>query len=435
MTALSGKTGLRVAKNTIAQVVALASTVVSKLLILIVIGRLYGAEQVGDYATVMTFSLLFTFIASAGLHWSLVREIATHPDKIQQYANHGTFLVMLTGLLTIPLMVGAASLLGYGHDLLLAVGLAAIALLIDCMAQVIGGLFNGLERMELSAIIIIVQEVAFLILVGVVLFVGLPFLWLFVVYVPSRFLGLLTALVLYKRVTGHGLRFQFNLAFAKSLLRDAAPYAANMALGPIYLRIDLLMLSYFHGSLAVGLYEAAASIFYRFNILARMFNNALMPLMAREYEVEEERIRQYMHAAIKYQVILGVPLTLLCLFLGRQFITAVYGAEFAGAGLVFVLLSTIITMRFLNNTFATTLTAVDMQTSRSLIVASVAVINIALNLYMIPRYSYLGAAISTIITEICFCAGLYIVLARRIKHPLAKTYLPQVNKPNMQKLY
>ena len=55
----------RVAKNTVAQVIAMASTVVSKLLITIIIGRVFGAERVGDYAVVMTLSLLFTFLASA----------------------------------------------------------------------------------------------------------------------------------------------------------------------------------------------------------------------------------------------------------------------------------------------------------------------------------------------------------------------------------
>ncbi|MCP4417910.1 MAG: flippase [Chloroflexi bacterium] len=303
-----------------------------------------------------------------------------------------------------------------------------MALLIDCMAQVIGALFNGLERMELGAIIIIVQEVAFLLFGGTVLLIGLPFLWLFVVYVPSRLAGLLVALVLYRRVAGQPLRFRFDPRFAAFLLRNAAPYAANMALGPVYLRIDVLMLSYYQGSVAVGLYEAAATIFYRFNILARMFNNALMPLMAREYETEAKRIRKYVNAAAKYQVALGIPLTLLCLFLGRQLITAVYGPSFAGAGIVFTLLATIITLRFLDNTLATTLTAVNMQSYRSLIVAFAAVINIALNLYMIPRYSFLGAAISTIVTEICFCVGLYIVLSRRIKQPLAKVFLPQIGK-------
>lgn len=413
----------RVAKNTVAQIVAMAATIVSKLLITIVIGRWFGAERMGDYAAIMTFSLLFTFLASLGLHWTLIRETATHLEEIHRYAGNGISLVFISGLLTIPIMIGVAAGLGYRHELLVAVGLAGLALMVDCLAQLVGAVFNGMERMELGAAIIIAQEVTFLLIGLLVLWLRLPFLWLFGVYVPSRLIGLVAAFIFYRRVLGEGLRPRFEPPFVKALLWTSAPFAANMALGPIYLRIDVLMLSFYQGSLAVGLYEATASIFYRFNVLARMFNNALMPLMAREYEISMTRVRGYVNAAARYQIVIGMPMTLFCLMLGERIVLFVYGPEFAASGLVFSLLATIITLRFLDNTLATTLTAVNMQTQRSIIVAGAAVLNVLLNMYVLPRYSYVGATVTTIMTEVFFFAALYAVLARRVHKPLQWTLL------------
>jgi O-antigen/teichoic acid export membrane protein len=418
MTAATQQVAKRVVRNTVAQVAAMASTVVSKLLITILLGRLFGAERVGDYAAVMTFGLLFTFLASLGLHWTLIRETAVHAEDVHQYAGNGFSLVFMAGLLTIPLMVGAAAGLGYGRELLAAVALMGLALLFDCLAQLVGAVFNGLERMELGAAIIIVQEVTFLLAGVLVLWLRLPFLWLFVVYVPSRFVGLLLAFGLYRRLFGRGLRPEFDIPFIRSLLRTTAPFAANMALGPIYLRVDVLLLSFYKGSLAVGLYEATAAIFYRFNILARMFNNALMPVMAREYETEAARIRSYVNAAARYQTLIGLPLTLFCMLLGERIVVLIYGPDFAESGLVFSLMASIILLRFLDNTLATTLTAVNMQTQRSIIVGLTAVFNIALNVYVLPLYSFQGAAVTTILTELVFFAGLYLVLARRVPQPL-----------------
>ncbi len=414
----STKVAERVAKNSVAQVVAMASTIVSKLLITIVIGRLYGAERVGEFAVVMTLSLLFTFLASAGLNWSLIRETATHRDQIHRYAGNGFTLVFFTGSITIPLMIGTAVLLGYGDELLVAVGLVGLALIIDCLAQVLGAVFNGLERMELGAAIIIGQELAFLLIGGMVLLLGLPFIWLFVVYIPSRFVGLIIALFLYQRMFDQAFRPRFEFPFMQSLLRVSVPYAVNMALGPIYLRIDVLMLSFFQGSAAVGLYEAATAIFYRFNIVARMLNNSMMPLLAHEYEKRSSHFRPHVKAAAKYQIAIGMPLTVLCAVLGGQIITLFYGEDFASAGIVFSLLATIITLRFLDNLWAMMLTALDMQKHRSVIVALAAVVNIALNLYFIPRYGFMGAAITTILTEVCFAIGLYLALSSRIPRPM-----------------
>jgi O-antigen/teichoic acid export membrane protein len=229
---------------------------------------------------------------------------------------------------------------------------------------------------------------------------------------------LLIALYLYRRELGQALHPHFEIPFILYLLRVSIPYAANMALGPVYLRIDVLMLSYYQGSAAVGLYEAGTSIFYRFNIVARMFNNAMMPLLAREYEKESSRFRHYVHAAAKYQTAIGMPLTVLCVLLGGQIITLFYGEGFVEAGIVFSLLATIITLRFLDNMWAMMLTAVNMQKHRSIIVAIAAVFNVTLNFYFIPRYGFLGATITTILTEICFGIGLYFALSSRIPRPM-----------------
>jgi len=71
----------------------------------------------------------------------------------------------------------------------------------------------------------------------------------------------------------------------------------------------------------------------------------------------------------------------------------------------------------LNNALATSLTATDLQGWRSTITALAAVVNIGLNLVILPRYSFRGAAVTTIITEIVFGSALYLVLRHRVARP------------------
>jgi O-antigen/teichoic acid export membrane protein len=416
----------RVAKNTIAQVVAMTSTVVSKLLITILIARLFGPEQVGQFAFLMTFSMVFTFLSSAGVPLALFREVAVHRDQVDRYVGNGLALVGISGLITIPVMYGVATLMGQPSDIQLAVILAGVALGFDSMAQVLYGAFAGFEQMELGSLIIIAQEVTFLLVGIAILWLGLPFLWLFAVYIPSRLMGLIVGLVTYRRVFDRWVRFQFKWPFVSKLLRTSLPFAANMALGPVYVQIDIIMLSWYRSEVAIGLYSAATSIFYRFNVFARMINNALMPLMAREFEHDPDRARKYLSAAIKYQVAFGISLSVWCFGLANWLIDFLYGPKFEASAIIFRLVSTAIILRFLNNILATTLTALGLQPSRTRAVALAALFNITLNLYVLPRYGIWGAMVTSVLTEVVFFVALYHGLAQTITHPLASVCWPRL---------
>jgi len=88
------RTVARVTKNAVAQIIAVASTIVSKLLITIIIGRLFGAERVGEFAFVMTFGLMFTFLSTAGMPWAMIREVATHRDQAHRYVENGVTCIL-----------------------------------------------------------------------------------------------------------------------------------------------------------------------------------------------------------------------------------------------------------------------------------------------------------------------------------------------------
>ncbi len=406
----------RVGKNTLAQITGSAAMVVSKFLIVLVIARLTGRELLGDFAFVITFTTMFTFLVDMGLTPSLVREVAKHRDQADKMVGNALAIAILNGLWVVPLMVGIAALLGRPPVMLIAVALAGIATTLETMSSQVNSVFGGFERMELSATVIIIQEFVFLVVGAIVLAINMPFIGLFVIYIVSRLVSFGVGTVVYRHTIGT-LRLQFDRAYSRQMLRVSAPFIVQMALAPIYLRIDVLMLSYFQGSAAVGLYEAATNIFYRFNIFARMSNRALMPFLTREYVAIGQRVRRYIRAAAKYHTALGIPLMVIGLMLADRLIPFLYGNEFADSVLVFQLLSSITILRLLNNTLAISLTSTDRQGWRSAIIALAAGVNIGLNLVILPRYSFRGAAVTAIFTEIFFGSALYLVLRQRVPHP------------------
>ncbi len=404
---------LRVTKNTLAQMATYGAMAASKFLIVIFIARLSGAEDVGDFSFVITFTWAFNFLTDLGMGRLLVREVAKRRDEVERYVNNSLTICLFLGVISVLVITGSIRLLGDPQRIVYAVCLAGVALVMETIGNLFRAAFRAFEKFELETITMVVQETIFLITGPAILYLRLPFLWLFVAYTFSRLAGTLSAWVIYLKQVGD-ISLQPDYPFWRQLLRKAFPFTVDTLLSTVYVRIDVLMLSFFHGNFAVGYYEAATNIFYRFNVMAWMVNQSLLPLMSREYAANGTRVEKYVKAAVKYQLMLGMPLTVGALLLSDKIILFLYGKEFQISIQLFQLLASITVLRLVSNTLATTLTAVDLQGRRATAIAMRAAFNVLLNLFMIPRYSFLGASISTVATEIFFFLVLYTFLTGRI---------------------
>lgn len=411
-------TGRRVARNSLTLVVRYAATIVTKFLIIVVIARFAGVEQVGDFSFVMTYALTLSFLSHFGMGLLLMREVARHRERVHEYVGNALTLSLGLGLFSVIVMGALVRSLGYSDQIVSAVYLAALAFMLEALANIIIGSFDGIERMELGTLSTIVQEGALLIMGSVILLAGLPFLWIFVILVLSRMANLTATVYLYSRTWNQPPRPRFEPATLRTLARKALPFAVNVALSPIYFRIDILILSYLKGNVAVGYYEVASTLFYRMNVLSRAVNLSIMPLMAREYPLVGRRVVAYVRRAIRYQALVALPITILCWALGSQFITLIYGAEFEPTVLAFQIMASVLFLRFVDHTLGTTLTAIDLHGRRALAMALMAAFNMGLNLLLIPRFSYLGAAIASVATEIGFFILLLVFVRTRLPNPI-----------------
>ncbi len=413
------QTAGRVAKNTLAQVVRFAAIVISKFLIVIAIARWSGVEQVGQFSFVMNYALVFSFINHFGLLLLLVREIAQQRQRLHDYLGNALSLALGFGLLNLLLMGLIARWLGYGDQIVAAIYLVALATMLETLQGLFNAAFSGYERMELGALAMVVQEIAFLLIGLVILYLRLPFLWLFAIFILSRLVGLLASARIYGRIWGRPPYPRFHWPTVKELLYKTRPFVLHAALSPVFVRIDVLLLSYFQDYVAVGYYEVASTLFYRLNVLARMFNLALMPLVARQYALIGPAVSRYVKSAVKYQTVIALPITLLGWLLGDKIILLLYGPEFMPAISAFQIMASATLLRFLGNTLGLTLTAIDLQGRRSLIMALMAAFNITLNLFLLPRYTFMGAAVASVLTEIGTFLLLWAVLLTRLPNPFA----------------
>ncbi len=412
------KTAKRVAKNSVAQLARFAAIFVSKFLIVVVIARWQGVEQVGDFSFVMTYTLTFSFLNNMGLIVLLMREISQKRDMVHKYVENALTLCLFLGGVSVAAMGVTADLLGYDGQILTAVYLVGVALVLDTLGNLFLSAFSGYERMELGALAIVIQEIAFLVIGVIVLALKLPFLWIFVVYIASRFISLIASGQIYRRLWGKMPRLGFDWDMMKYLSRKTLPFGLNIALSPVFARVDILLLSYMKGNVAVGYYEVASTLFYRLNVLARMINIPILALMANEYPKIGRAVGKYVERLVKYQTVLALPIMTACWIVGDKIILFLYGEAFVPSILAFQVMSLVLLFRFVNHTFGVTLVAINREGRRSVATAVLAFFNIGLNLILIPRYSFMGASISSVATEIGYFILLYIFILSSLRNPI-----------------
>jgi O-antigen/teichoic acid export membrane protein len=134
--------------------------------------------------------------------------------------------------------------------------------------------------------------------------------------------------------------------------------------------------------------------------------------MGRAWPDKPKQFARLRDMSLRLIALLAVPVTVGSLLLAPRTIDFFYGPKFAPALLTYQLLILVIPIRMAGNTISLSLAATDRQKARTVAVAGAAVLNIGLNLYFIPRWSYLGAAMTTVICETGVLTAYALILRR-----------------------
>ena len=404
-------TGRLVARNTGAQVVTFAARALAGLTAVVLIARHGGPHPLGVFQFGLTLSQMFSFAVGLGLANLITREVARDADRSRDFIGMGVFVALSSGTVVTAALAIGMRFSGRPHEMVVAVSLAAVALSFDTVGRLEFAAFEGWERMWLEAGATCLQEAAFIAGTVAMLATGHGAAGVMAVYVLSRMLGALTGWVIASWHLGGAVAPRPPLDFLRRTLRRTVPFALDDALSLTYIRIDAVLLGFIKGADAVGLYQSATNLVLYLNILARVLNTALYPRMSKAWP-SPARLGRWRDLSLRILAAISVPAMIGSLLLAHQIFRFIYTAKFDRAVTTYQVLALVIAIRMLGHTLGTSITAANRQTARTIVVAAAAVTNIALNLYFIPRWSFLGAAVTTAITETGVFVA-YVVLAHR----------------------
>ncbi|NEQ79530.1 MAG: oligosaccharide flippase family protein [Moorea sp. SIO2I5] len=181
----------------------------------------------------------------------------------------------------------------------------------------------------------------------------------------------------------------------KQLLTFSLPLAFGAFLWLVMIWTDILMLGYFRSATEVGIYRAASQTAFLMTIFSASLNSIFAPIIADLHHRKAiEKMGQIFQATTRWSLSLSVPLFLV-VTAARQDILGIFGAEFVIGGLPLVILGIGQLVRAGTDTATNTLIMSGHQYTKLFGDIGSTIVNIALNVLLIPRWGLMGAAIAT----------------------------------------
>ena len=377
----------------------------------------FEEKEMGSYFLAMYLTNLIASVTELGMHAPLVREMTLHLNQARHFVGNALIIRVLLSVVAFGLMVEVGNLLNYSPTTMQIVKLLGLAEILNLIAQSYRCVFRAFEHMKYEAFTVIAERSVVCAVGGglIVLGVNLQDFCVVILIASCVNLALSVAIVRWQFIR---LRFRFDLKIWGVLMRQALPFALGNMFHLLYFRIGLIMLERLspHGLEANAWYGLAHTIVNAVTILPGAFLGAMFPVMSRAFEDKRSDFRAVYTYAFRWMILLGVPTAVGIATLAWDIISILPPERYAAAKIApaLQLLSWSGGLAFLTTTFITVLRAADKRTQFTLLMGMTALVNIALNYLLIPRYSHVGAAVSLIISEaFLFVAG-FVYISRRI---------------------
>jgi O-antigen/teichoic acid export membrane protein len=356
-----------------------------------------GNISYGEYAVIFNFSLLLNIFLDFGLTNFNNRNIAQNSHLLSKhFGKMLSFKFALGGFYMIMSFLVGYFLLGYNYYLVIILCINSFVLSFTAFLR---SNLQALHLFRLDSVLSVLDRLIMIIIVVAMLFnrFGLKISMLNFVYAQT--IGyVLTSLICFLVVLNktHSFHLNWDWAFNRMILKKSLPFAILVLLMTFYNRLDTLMIEgMLDGDEGKRLLDAA-------NQIATLFSIQLIPLFSRMLKFREN-IENIVKLSFTLLLTPALIISISTIFYAEQFFDKIYTGDTEGY-LILAVIMNCFTAVCLTCIFGTLLTASGNLKKQNYAAIGGILINVVLNIILIPKYFALGSAISSLVTQ--FITGL-----------------------------
>ncbi len=380
--------------------------------------RILAPEMAGRYYFAVGFIGYFDILVRFGLGTLLTREVAKERSLGNRYLSIVTLLRGFLWFASLPLMALVIALYvrlgGMTGDVVWAIVLFAVAVLFSILADGFSAVFYAYEKMEYPAAISTVTALTRVSLGLLALLLGWGFVGLAGVAIVANMVSaaILGALMVHHCFRPHAV---WDPQTGKWMLNTSLPLMINQFLATAFFNLDVLLLKPLKGDQVVGYYRAAYAYLNGLNIIPAYFTQAIFPLMSRYAASSRDSLMRAYVLSLRLLLMVALPITAGTPFIARGLILVLGGGDYLPDSMIALqILIGFLPLSFVNSVTQYVLIALDQQRFLTKAFLIGVAFNVAANLIAIPLFSYKGAAVVTILSELALLIPFYYAVRKHL---------------------
>jgi O-antigen/teichoic acid export membrane protein len=362
--------------------------------------RTLGDERFGSYSTAIAYAGIFSIIADMGMTQLAVRDIARgrrQPDEL--FWNLITLRMLLSTVATVIITGSAYFIAGYPPEMVVGIFLVSVGFYFHALLGPVTIIFSGKERVDITAMLNTLIQIFFVTIGTFVLLQGFSFYGLIIAGYVGVPVATIVGVVLLRRVKLATLRFRLQPDTWLPLLWRSLPFAVITFTLVAAKDLDTVLLSLWRSAEEVGWYKAAYNLIFKLMFIRSALLSTLGPQMSRYYGVSKQRVKKTFNSSLKFFVMLSFPIAIGTTVLAPQIIDFLYTDEYMNSATVLAILIWSLPLLYLSSLCGQVTTASDKENKAMRVYIIAALLNVVSNIIAIPIWGYIGAAVSTIMTE------------------------------------
>lgn len=363
--------------------------------------RYLGVENFGILSFALALTSILEILSDLGLNILMTRDVARDKSLTQKYFKNIIGIKLILLVILVSGTVLALNLMSYPPNEIYVIYLILFMFIFNTFSGVFYSLFQAYEKLEYQSIANILNSI--LMLAGVLLIIKFNSGLILLSILYALIGGLVLLFYVYISLTRFKFprpRFEFDFTFWKPTIARALQFGLIGVFTTIYVWIDSVMLSFMVGNEAVGIYNAAYRIVLILMFIPVVINAAVFPVMSRLYGSSSDSLQKITEKYFKFMLLISIPMEILITFFAGNIILLLFGNQYYPSVIALQILIWATVLTFINSSYVQLFQSSDKQMTVTKIAFIGMIINISLNLLLIPKYSYIAASFNTLVTEI-----------------------------------
>ena len=364
-----------------------------------VVGRKLGPEQYGTFGVVLSILTIAYIFLGNGAKQTVSKNVASQPECGKTIFYKGIYIQSIISILLIVIISGGA---GYFSEvfndqgLLIPLQLSSVVIFVQGLFFVCTGTLNGLKLFFYENLLLSIYSVLRPIAAIGLVFIGWGVSGVVIGFFIASFCATITGFIIISKSRGESCDIK-KKDLIQPVLLNIIIFSAITSI----MNIDVLFVKkLLSQSDSAGFYTASSAFAKPVYWLLVSFGAVALPLVSSSFKIKDlKQCKKYLTQLVRYSVIMFLPVTIIVSATSQDLMIFFYTSVYAAAGKPLMILSFGIFFIGIFNVFAHVMIAVGKEKLTAVLSVFIIIIDMLLNLILIPKYDMTGAAIATTLSS------------------------------------